>query len=283
MLHGDTFDLTWISRSCYTGDKIKFHSLKERKLMRLENKVALLTGIGQGMGRATALLFAQEGAKTALTARGSANLEETADRIQKAGNTALVVPGDLSIKSEAENVVHKVIEEFGRIDILYSAAGGNFDPSRKLSDVHDEFWSSTIDNTLNSLLNLSQAARPQMKKQGGGSIIAVAASFSVRQEGNASYGAAKAGIIGLSQNLARELYEDNIRVNTIAAGLFRGKLPEGNVQPAASNLSRTGHPQDIAYASLFLGSDESSWITGQTLAVDGGVDVGTRQIWEYEK
>ncbi|MCL0105298.1 SDR family oxidoreductase [Dehalococcoidia bacterium] len=251
--------------------------------MRLENKVALLTGIGQGMGRATALLFAQEGAKTALTARGSANLEETADRIQKAGNTALVVPGDLSIKSEAENVVHKVIEEFGRIDILYSAAGGNFDPSRKLSDVHDEFWSSTIDNTLNSLLNLSQAARPQMKKQGGGSIIAVAASFSVRQEGNASYGAAKAGIIGLSQNLARELYEDNIRVNTIAAGLFRGRLPEGNVQPAASNLSRTGHPQDIAYASLFLGSDESSWITGQTLAVDGGVDVGTRQIWEYEK
>ena len=173
--------------------------------MRLQNKVALLTGVGQGMGRATALLFAQEGAKTALTARGSTNLEETADRIKKAGNTVLVVPGDLSIKSEAENVVQKVIQEFGRIDILYSAAGGNFDPTRKLSEVHEDFWAVTIDNTLNSLFNVSQAARPHMKSQGGGSIVAVAASFSVRQEGNASYGAAKAGIIGLSQNLAREL------------------------------------------------------------------------------
>ena len=251
--------------------------------MRLENKVALLTGIGQGMGRATALLFGQEGAKTALTARTTDSIEETANRIRSNGGEALSIPGDISTKSEAESVVQDVINEFGQIDILYSAAGGNFDPTRKFEDGNENFWETTIDNTLNSLFNLSQAVRPHMKAQGGGSIIAVAASFSVRQEGNASYGAAKSGIIGLSQSLAREFYSDNIRVNIISAGLFRGKLPDGIVQPAASDLARTGHPQDIAYASLFLGSDESSWITGQNLAVDGGVDIGTRNIWEHEK
>ena len=117
----------------------------------------------------------------------------------------------------------------------------------------------------------------------GGAIVTIAASFSVRQEANPAYGAAKGGVIGLSQNLARELYADNIRVNCIAAGLFRGRFGEGKVSPAAPTLSRTGHPQDIAYAALYLASDEAGWVTGQTLAVDGGVDAGTRPLWEYER
>ena len=121
-----------------------------------------------------------------------------------------------------------------------------------------------------------------MKNRGGGSIVAVAASFSVRQEGNSAYGAAKSAIVGLSKNLARELHGENIRVNSIAAGLFRGSIGEGEVTPAESTLLRTGYPQDIAYTSLFLASDESSWITGQNIAVDGGVDVGARDLWEYE-
>ena len=123
--------------------------------MRLENKVALLTGIGQGMGRATALLFGQEGAKTALTARTTDSIEETANRIRSNGGEALSIPGDISTKSEAESVVQNVINEFGQIDILYSAAGGNFDPTRKFEDVNERVWETTIDNTLNSLFNLS--------------------------------------------------------------------------------------------------------------------------------
>ena len=122
-----------------------------------------------------------------------------------------------------------------------------------------------------------------MDRQGGGSIVTVAASFSVRQEGNPAYGAAKGGVIGLSQNLAREFFESNIRVNCIAAGLFRGRLGDGRIGPAAATLSRTGHPQDIGYAALYLASDEAGWVTGQTLAVDGGVDVGTRPLWQHER
>ena len=178
--------------------------------MRLENKVALLTGIGQGMGRATARLFAQEGAKVALSARGRGRLEETASQITAADGISIVVPGDLSKKSEAEAIVHQVINKYGRIDIVYSAAGGNFDPTRKLNDVDEDFFNSTLNNTVNSLYNLAQLVRPIMKNQGGGSIVSVAASFSVRQEGNSAYSAAKSGIIGLSQNLAREFHSDGI-------------------------------------------------------------------------
>ena len=149
--------------------------------MRLENKIALLTGIGQNMGRATSLLFAQEGAKVALTARGRERLEETSDQIRSAGGTSLVLPADVSVQSEAEAVVKEVIDQYGRIDIVYSAAGGNFDPQRSIDDVDEEFWNTTVSNTMNSLYNLAQAVRPVMKKQGQGSIVTVAASFNVRQ------------------------------------------------------------------------------------------------------
>ena len=251
--------------------------------MRLNNKIALMTGIGQGMGRATAKLFAQEGAKVILTARTEEKLQETARQIQNLGGTSIVVPADVSVRSEAKSVTDKIIEEFGGIDIIYSAAGGNFDPSRKLQDVDEEFFDQTISNTVNSLYNLVHEARPIMKNQGGGSIVSVAASFGVRQEGNSAYGAAKSAVIGLTKNLARELHEENIRVNSIAAGLFRGSIGEGKVLPAEPTLLRIGYPQDIAYCSLFLASDESSWITGQNIAVDGGVDVGARDIWKYER
>ena len=250
--------------------------------MRLENKVALLAGIGQNMGRATSLLFAQEGAKVALNARGRERLDETSSQILSMGGTCLVIPGDVSVKSEATAVVRKVLEEYGRIDIVYSAAGGNFDPNRSFDEIDETFWNTTVSNTMNSFYNLAQAVRPIMKNQGGGSIVSVAASLNDRQAGNAAYGAAKSGVIGLSQNLAQEFYSDNIRVNTIMAGLFRGRLEGEAISPAAAILKRTGFPQDIAYSALFFACDESSWITGQTLSVDGGVDIGTRGLWDYE-
>ena len=140
--------------------------------MRLDNKVALMTGIGQGMGRATAKLFAQEGAKVVLTARGEDKLKETSDQIKKMGGTSLVVPADVSRRDQEKAAIDKAVQEFGRLDIIYSAAGGNFAPSRKLQDVDEEFFSQTISNTVNSLYNLAHLARPIMKEQGGGSIVA---------------------------------------------------------------------------------------------------------------
>ena len=251
--------------------------------MRLRDKVALLTGVGIGMGRATALLFAQEGAKVAVNARQPGPLRETVSRIRSSGGEAREFPGDISVKSEADRIVAEVVEHFGRVDILYCGAGGNFEPTKDFSDIDGSYWSQTIVNTITSLYNLAHAVQPVMKEQGGGAIVNIAASFSVRQEGNPAYGAAKGGVIGLSNNLARELYPDNIRVNTVAAGLFRGRLGEGKITPAAASLARTGHPEDIAYAALYLASDEAVWVTGQVLVVDGGVDVGTRALWQHER
>ena len=251
--------------------------------MRLKDKVALLAGVGAGMGRATAVLFAQEGATVAVAARSEAQIEEALLRIVAAGGEVSKYAVDVSAKPEAERLVQDVIERYGRLDILYSAAGGSFAPGRDFSEIDESTWNETLDNTINSLYNLAQAARPFMSEQGGGAIVSVAASDSVRLEGNPGYGAAKAGVIGLAQSLAREFYPDNIRVNTVASGLVRGALGKNEVSPASPTLSRTGYPEDLAYAALFLASDEASWITWQVLAVDGGVDVGARPLWEFER
>ena len=251
--------------------------------MRLENKVALMCGVGPGMGRASALMFAQEGAKIAITARRDEHINEIASRIQHQGGDATSLPADVSAKVEADAVVEATDERYGRLDILYCGAGGFFEPARDFSDIDQAYWRGAIGNTLDSFYNLSQAARSVMASHGGGAIVAITASFSVRQEGNPAYGAAKGGIIGLSQNLAREFYADNIRVNAIGAGLFRGKLADGPLNPAQPTLSRTGHPEDIACAALYLVSDEAGWVTGQVLNVDGGVDIGSRPLWEFEK
>lgn len=251
--------------------------------MRLEDKVVLMCGVGPGMGSATALLFAQEGARVMLNARRLEHVTETASRIVAAGGVASTLQGDVSTGPGAEAIVEQALDRYGRIDVLYCGAGGFFEPTREFSDVDESFWRDAVTNIMNSLYNPVRLVRPIMAEQGGGAIVTIAASFSVRQEGNPAYGAAKGGIIGLSQSLAKELYADNIRVNTIAAGLFRAKLAHGDVAPAATSLARTGHPEDIAYAALYLASDEAGWVTGQVLTVDGGVDVGTRPIWEHEK
>lgn len=251
--------------------------------MRLTNKVVLLAGAGPRMGRATATLFAQEGAKVAVNARSEDHLEETVSGIETLGGEAIAIPGDVSSKAEAERVVGEAHGKFGRIDVLYCGAGGFFEPTREYSDIDEQYWGTVLKNTMDSLYNVTQAVAPIMAEQGGGAIVAVTASFSVRQEANPAYGAAKSGVIGLAQSLARELYPQNIRVNTIAAGLFRGKIGEGPIAPAPAVLARTGYPQDIAYAALYLASDESWYVTGQVLAVDGGVDVGTRLLWQFER
>lgn len=248
--------------------------------MRLKDKVALLGGAGPGMGRATAILFVQEGARVGVMAREASKGEETARRVAALGGEALALSGDLTDRALAEDAVAQVVKRWGKLDILYYGAGGFFTPTKEYAQVDPEFWRLAIGNTLDGLYNLTQAARPHLR--GGGAIVTIAASFSVRQEGNPSYGAAKAAVIGLSQSLAKEFYADGIRVNCIGPGLFRAPLADGPVKPVPG-LARTGHPEDIAHAALYLASDEAAWVTGQVLNVDGGVDVGTRALWEHER
>ena len=143
---------------------------------------------------------------------------------------------------------------------------------------YDEFWEKAVDNNLNGLFNLTKIVTPIMKSQGGGTILVISASFSVRQNGNTAYATAKAGLIGFAQSLSKELYSDNIRVNVVAPGLIRGAEPQTPVIPGPNLLNRVGVVQDIAYAAAYLVSDEASWVNGQVLAVDGGVDVNARSL-----
>jgi len=113
--------------------------------------------------------------------------------------------------------------------------------------------------------------------------VTIAASASVRQEPDPSYGAGKNGVIGLSLSLARKFYADNIRVNCVAPGLIGSPLADGAFGPVMATITRTGRPEDIAYAALFFACAESSWVTGQVLVVDGGVDAGARGLWDFEK
>lgn len=251
--------------------------------MRLANKVALLSGVGPGMGRATAVLFAQEGARVAVVARRQEHLAETVSTIRSSGGEAMAVRGDVSVQAEAQQAVQEALERFGRIDVLYSGQGGFFEPGREFSEVDAAYWQRAISNNLDGIFHLAQAVRPAMKRQGGGTIVMVTASFSVRQEGNPAYGAAKGGVLGLAQSLAKELYPDGIRVNVIAPGLIRGRPEAGLGAFAPATLHRRGYPQDIAYAALYLASDEAAWVTGQVLAVDGGVDVGARGLLDLER
>ncbi|MQG20505.1 MAG: SDR family oxidoreductase [SAR202 cluster bacterium] len=246
--------------------------------MRLKDKIALMSGVGPRMGRSTAYLFAQEGAKSVIVARREDHLQETVMTIRSKNGDAFGAVGDVAKKEDAKRVVQETLDQLGRIDILYSGGGGFYEPGREFSDVDDAFWEKAIDNNLNGLFNLTKAVTPIMKSQGGGTILVISASFSVRQNGNPAYATAKSGLIGFAQSLSKELYPDNIRVNVVAPGLIRGTEPQMPVIPGPDSLNRVGLVQDIAYASAYLVSDEASWVNGQVLAVDGGVDVNARSL-----
>jgi 3-oxoacyl-[acyl-carrier protein] reductase len=246
--------------------------------MRLAGKITLMSGVGPRMGRSTAYLFAQEGAKSVIVARREEHVQETVSIIRRASGDAFGVIGDVAKKEDAMRVVQETLDRFGRIDILYSGGGGFYEPGRDFSDVDDAFWKQALDNNLNGLFNLTKAVTPIMKSQGGGTILVISASFSVRQNGNSAYATAKAGLIGFAQSLSKELYADNIRVYVLAPGLIRGAEPQTPVIPGPNSLNRVGLVQDIAYAATYLVSDEASWVNGQVLAVDGGVDVKARSL-----
>ncbi len=244
--------------------------------MRLEGKVALIVGSGERMGRGVPLLFAQEGAKVALMARSEERIKDTVARIKDNGGEAIYVQGDATTAEAAQNAVSKAVESYGRLDILYNNAGGGyFRPGggESLAAMEESFWQQIIDNNLKSAYQCSKAAIPEMLKNNRGVIINVSADYTVRQRGPVAYGAAKQGLIGFTQNLAREYYSQNIRVNCICPGLIRIPLRDGPIEPRRDPLGRQGSPEDIAYAALYLASDEAAWLTGVILPVDGGNEV----------
>jgi NAD(P)-dependent dehydrogenase (short-subunit alcohol dehydrogenase family) len=253
--------------------------------MRLENKVALITGGGSGIGEAAAVLFAREGAKVAVLGRTAEKLEETVKRIGEAGSEGLAVQGDVASYPDMERVVGEVVEKWGRLDVVFANAGinGVWAP---IEELKPEEWEKTVAINLNGTFFTIKAAVPQLKKRGG-SVIVTASVNGTRMfsnSGASAYASTKAAQVALTQMLAVELGKHRIRVNVICPGAIDTEIeehterrdldkakepvefPEGDI-PLTDG--KPGKAEQVARLALFLASDESDHISGTPIWIDG--------------
>ena len=238
--------------------------------MRLKDKVALFAGAGSNMSRATALLFAQEGAKIVLTARTTETMDETAERIRANGGDVLTHQTDLTDAAQVDVLIDTAVAAFGGVDCLIHAAGGFFSTEHDITTMEPTYWDGALENNLQTLFNPVRRLIPILDTRGGGCLITISAGERVRQDANSAYAVAKAGMVAAAKNLAKELYDKNIRVHALSPGIIWDPLPDGEIAPASVQLERLGNPIDVAYAALWLCSDEAAWVTGLELTVDGG-------------
>lgn len=244
---------------------------------RLDEKVAIVTGSGRGIGRAIARVFAAEGAKVLVVDLDEAGGGGTVDEIQKTGGVASSVKADISKKPDTEKMTRTAIERYGRIDILCQNAG--IYPEVRIENMTEADWDRVHATNLRGTFLTVKACLPQMKIQKYGRIV-ITSSITGPKTGNpglAHYAATKAGINGFIRTAAIEFAKYNITVNGVEPGniLTEGmKIQLGQdyirAQEQSIPLGKLGEPEDVAYAMLFLASDESKYITGQTIVVDGG-------------
>ncbi|MCX7789899.1 MAG: 3-oxoacyl-ACP reductase FabG [Chloroflexaceae bacterium] len=244
--------------------------------MRLKDKVALITGGGQGIGKVTALTFAREGARVAVADINMANAQAVAEEIVRNDGQAKAVFLDVSRAESVEVAVRTTVEAFGRIDILVNNAGITRDA--RMQKMTEDQFDAVINVNLKGVWLCAKAVVPIMIANGGGSIINAASIVGIHGNfGQTNYVAAKSGVIGMTKTWARELGPSHIRVNAVAPGFTATEMiatvPEKVLESVRERtpLRRLGTPEDIANAYLFLASDEASFITGVTLSVDGGL------------
>jgi len=250
---------------------------------RLENKVALITAAGSGMGRASAVLFAREGAKVVVDDIDEDKGQEVVNLIRQSQGEAVFVRGDITRLEDMEMMVKTALDTYGKLDILFNHAGapGPF----KLEDVTEKDWQRCIDLNTKGAFFLTKLAVPEIRKAGGGSILFTSSIAGlVGSPTSPLYCMVKGGIVNMARSLALLLAPDNIRVNCICpGGVFTPMSPEflppGTAEEKKAMLDqwvktlplgRWGEPEEIAHAALFLVSDESSFITGVALPVDAG-------------
>ena len=253
--------------------------------MLLKEKVALITGAGNGIGRATAVRFAKEGAKLVLSDLDKEGLEATVKEIGESGE-AVVVEGNVTSRDDVHKMVDTGVEKFDRLDILINNAGITRDGLTtriKEGDVKfmaDEKWDAVIDVNLKGTWLCSQIAAVPMIKQKYGKIVNTSSIGALGNIGQANYAASKAGIIGLTKTLALEWARFNIAVNCVSPGATKTRMtesiPEKVMQMFIERIPfrRLAEPEEIAALHLFLASDEASYITGQVIFIDGGMSVG---------
>ncbi|WP_300436173.1 3-oxoacyl-[acyl-carrier-protein] reductase [Christiangramia sp.] len=243
----------------------------------LEGKNAIITGGSRGIGKGIAEVFAKHGANVAFTYNSSSqSAEELAKELESLGVKAKAYQSNAASFKESQELVDNVVEDFGSIDIVINNAGITKD--NLLMRMSEEDFDRVIEVNLKSIFNMTKAVQRTMLKQRSGSIINMSSVVGVTgNAGQANYAASKAGIIGFSKSMAQELGSRNIRTNVIAPGFIETemteKLDEKTVQGwrDAIPLKRGGKPEDIANACVYLGSDLSSYVTGQIIHVDGGM------------
>ncbi len=253
--------------------------------MRLKNKVAIISGATSGIGRATAILFGREGAKVVVNGRRVEQGNETVRMIKDIGGHAIFVKTDVSRNSDVRNMVDETLNAFGRIDILFNNAGINTESSRKpLVDCDEKDWDEILNTNLKGIFLTSKCVIPVMIQDGSGSIINTSSIFGyVAGKNRCAYITSKGAIVALTKSMAIDYASYNIRVNCVCPGIVDTDIAKKLLGKARKDkdlwqevitskipLGRPATPEDVAYAVLFLASDESSFITGISLMVDGG-------------
>lgn len=245
--------------------------------MKFEHQAAVVTGAGRGIGHAIAVRLASEGARVACVSRREENAKRTADELNVArANSAKPYAVDVADHAAVQRVGAQILEDFGKIDILVNNAGVTRDRLVMRMSIDD--WDTIINTNLRGAFNFTQAILRAMVKQRSGRIINISSVIGlIGNAGQTNYAASKAGLIGLTKSLARELASRNITVNAIAPGFIITDMTAGlsdeikNTIQSKIPLGRTGTPEDIANAVVFLASAEANYITGQVLCVDGGI------------
>ena len=259
--------------------------------MRLEGKVAIVTGATAGMGRAAAELFAREGASVVLCGRRESLGQEIVDLIKERGGEATFVTANVADAADVKRVVDTAVSAYGKLDVLFNNAGINEHASGDPDKEPEEAWDRIIDVNLKGTFLGIKYAVPEMRKAGGGSIINNSSVNDVQADmvSMSSYHASKGGVTALTKKAAVQYAADNIRVNAVNPGPIATEmvditwdmLTDPDIiaeRKTKQPLNRMGHPMDVAYAALYFACDESAFVTGATLLIDGGQSAAYRDV-----
>jgi 3-oxoacyl-[acyl-carrier protein] reductase len=244
--------------------------------MKLENKVAIITGAGSGIGKETALLFAREGARVVVADINEKGGSDTVEGIKRNGGDGFFVKLDASSREQSKQMAVEALLRYGRIDVMINNAGIVQDAL--ILKMTEEQWDRVINVNLKGAFNCIQAVAETMINQGSGVIINASSVVGLfGNVGQTNYAAAKAGLIGMTKALAKELGKKGVRVNAVAPGFIvtpmTSNVPEKilEIMKEKTPLRRLGEPMDVAYAYLYLASDDAKFITGAVVSVDGGL------------